>query len=186
MLTMRRVLSWLFPWVFVAASVTLARRARADDEPIIVVDVTEAASTLDPDKLRFLIAQELHAHAVTSADPRAKSARGTVTVDVDRHTGELSVSYFARATSTTRRVPLSADGASARSAAVMLAGNLARDEAGELAAELRKPPPGPESQSPTRHSDGEDLRERALAAARLQTTAAQTWYRPLLRVVFRS
>lgn len=169
---MRRVLSWLLAWVIVGTSLTLARHARADDEPVIVVDVTEAASELDADRLRAAIARELHAQTVKPTDPRARLARGTLTVDVDRPGGELSVSYLARMTPTTRRVPLPVDGASARNAAVMLAGNLARDEASELAAELRKQPSGVQPKVPAKVPDREsdELTQRAVAAARLQAT----------------
>ncbi|HSO35475.1 MAG TPA: hypothetical protein VLT33_23260 [Labilithrix sp.] len=155
------------------ASLTVARRARADDESVIVVDVTEAASGLDSDKLRAQIAGELGARAIKPDDPRARAAKGTVTVDVDRQSGELSVTYLARVTATTRRVPLPADAAAARSDAVTLAGNLARDEASGLAAALRKQSPAPEPRSPATPParPSEETREgRAGAAARLQAT----------------
>jgi hypothetical protein len=131
-----------------------ASASRAQDAPsaagVIVVDVSPGAVSLDPDALRAQIAQELRARVVRPGEPGAATAKGTLTVDVDRKGGQLSVSYLANATPTTRRVALPGDDAATRAAAVSLAGNLARDEASELAAELRghvasspSPPPAP-------------------------------------------
>lgn len=169
---MRRLHSWLLCCLIVSTTLAFAGPAAADDEPVIVVEVTEATPEIDADWLRAAIARELHAATVRPTDPRARSARGTVTVDMDRAGGKLTVTYLARSLPTTRRIALPADGAAARDAAVMLAGNLARDEAGELAAELRPPSPAVDAKAPAGPADlqAEELRERAVTRARLQGT----------------
>jgi hypothetical protein len=121
----------------------VTRPSRAADAEVVVVDVAPGAAALDAPKLREQIGVELQASTVTPDDPRAASAKGTVTVDVDRATGELSVAYVARSAPVTRRVSLPAATDAARRAAVSLAGNLARDEASELAAELGQTKPAP-------------------------------------------
>jgi hypothetical protein len=112
--------------------------SRADAPRVIVVDVRPGASGLDADRLRASIATELRAQAADPGDPRAGSATGTITVDADGKSSDLSVTYLARASPIVRHVPLPADSGAARAAVVLLAGNLARDEAGELASELRR------------------------------------------------
>ena len=161
---MRGVLTWLLACAIFGTALTLTRQARAEDEAVFVVDVRERASDLDPDLLLALIAQELRAHVVTPADPRASAAKGTV--DVDRVRGERSATYEARVTPTTRHIPLPTDVASARRSAALLAGNLARDEASELAAELRKQPPAVRSSAPARAAEAghDETRQRARAA----------------------
>ena len=74
-------------------------------------------------------------------DPRAASADGTISIEIDHKNGQLSMSYLAHAKPITRHVPLPPDSASARTEAVALAGNLARDEASDLAAQLREQRP---------------------------------------------
>ncbi len=153
----------LFAWACAVVAFTLARGAHADswEGSVIVVDVAPGASELDPHQLRTLIARELRAQAVLPSDPRAATASGVLTIDVDRANGELSVTFLGSATPVTRRVPLPADSVTARDAAVVLAGNLARDEASELAAELRKQHP-PAVRSPEPISSTEAERPRAL------------------------
>jgi hypothetical protein len=151
-----RLARCLAPVMAVAVWLGAARVARAGEQAtdVVVVDLAPGASELDADELRKAIGQELHARVVGPADPAAASAKGTLTVDLDRHAGQVSVQYAARTSPTTRHVPLPADPAATRSAIVALAGNLARDEAGELAAELRgarggAATAGPEAPGPT-------------------------------------
>jgi hypothetical protein len=126
--------------------------ARAQDPlTVTVVEIAPGAQELDPDKLRAQVGSELHTRAVPPDDAEAASAKGTLRIDLDHGTRTLSVTYLARSVPVTREVPLPADAASARSAAALLAGNLARDEAGELTAELRaqRPtPPPPQAAAP--------------------------------------
>jgi hypothetical protein len=102
----------------------MARTARADE---LTVEVRPAAASLDAEALRRGIAAEL----------RDAHASGTIVVDVEAN--ELVVTYG----KLTRRVPMPADPVEARKTAIALAGNLARDEAGELAAALAKKPAEP-------------------------------------------
>jgi hypothetical protein len=152
--------------------VTLAgwsARARAEEARIVVVDVTPAASELGADALRGQIAAELHGEAVKPDDPRAASASGTLTIDVDPKKGDVAITYVARAKPTTRHMQLPADLASARTAVVAIAGNLARDEASELAAELRaKQQEASGSKSASAPAEATEPSDRD--AARLQRT----------------
>jgi hypothetical protein len=127
-----------------AATVALAQGTAP--RPVVVVAVAPAAPELDVPKLRAAIGEELQADAVGEDDARATSARGRFDVSVDRAAGDLVVSYSGGAEPLVRRVALPADAQAEAHAVVALAGNLGRDEAGELAAELRKsaaPAPAP-------------------------------------------
>jgi hypothetical protein len=76
-------------------------------------------------------------------------------VSVDRSTGELVVSYSGGAEPLVRRVALPADAQAEARAVVALAGNLGRDEASELAADLRKSAPPAPAPAPPPTSDPE-------------------------------
>jgi hypothetical protein len=168
-MTMCRWLLHFLAWLCVTASLFVARRAHAGEDDVVVVDVTPAASALDADKLRASIGAELHALAVSPRDARAGAATGTLVVDVDRTSHALSVTYVAKATPTTRQVPLPADDAAARTAAVALAGNLARDEASELAAELRaQNPPSTSPATKPGAAEAAAARRAAIDAARAE------------------
>jgi hypothetical protein len=156
------------------AILLLVRTGRAQGE-ITVVEVAPGASELDPDRLRIQIGAELHTQAVTPDAPSAASASGKLRIDLDHRTGTLTVTYQGGGTPVTRQIPLPADGTSARSAAVMLAGNLARDEASELATELRaaRPPDVPAAvvPGPEENRAAADAHQAAqLDADRLQAT----------------
>ena len=167
---MRGLISLISACLVALAIVAMTGVARADDSSVLVVDVSEGASELDADKVRAAIATELGAEVVKPSDPRAAAARGTLTVDVDRSRGELSVTYAGRVIPTTRRVPLRADVASARGDVATLAGNLARDEASELAAALRRQSASAAAQAPAKApgSAADPRREQTITSARLQ------------------
>jgi hypothetical protein len=122
----------------VAAAV--ATNARADAPASvrapIVVDVDPAVTEIDPATLRAAIGYELGAIAVAPDDPVAAQAHGTVTVSVDRASRKLVVSYRENGAPLTRSVALPGDAGAIAQEAVLLAGNLARDEAAELLADL--------------------------------------------------
>jgi hypothetical protein len=118
--------------------VLLGGSARAQAEATVVVDVSPGATRLGAEELRRRISEELHAPALAPDDADAARARGTIKVDVDAAKDELVVSYATRAAPISRRVRLPPDAEAARREATVLAGNLARDESGEIAAELRK------------------------------------------------
>jgi hypothetical protein len=161
--------TWTAAIAIGAMSVT---RATWASESVTVVEVAPAATSLEPDKLRALIANELHTDVVAPDDPRAGSAKGTVFVDVDAQHNRLSVRYVAHRAAILRQVPLPKDSASVRSAVVVLAGNLARDEASDLAAELRRqqtPTPAPRAPESQAATDA-DAVERESAAIRLRAT----------------
>ncbi len=130
---MRRVLLGMI----VTASVLASAEALAAGG-LVVLEI--AAGPLDRDRVRAEIARELGAEVVAPEDPRAAAAAGTL--GVVAKAGSLTVSYRASARAPlVRTVPLPADARQAESVAVLLAGNLARDEAAELVAALRKPDP---------------------------------------------
>jgi hypothetical protein len=121
-----------------ALGLLVAGAARADGAPrqVVVVDVDAAASAIDAASLRAAIASDLNADAVALDDPRAAQARGTIRVALGGDHRALVVSYLARPEAIcTVEVP--ADPRAIERAAVILAGNLARSEGSQLAADLR-------------------------------------------------
>ncbi len=142
--------------LFLLATLVAFRPAGAQSPPraVVVVAIDPSAAELDAGALRQAIADELGMDAVAPDDARATSARGTVSVAIDRDAKKLVVSYRAQGAPITRDVPLPADAAATSRAAVLLAGNLARDEASDLAAELRKR--GPKVPAPTTRVDAKE------------------------------
>ena len=152
---------------------------------VTVVEIAASAAELGADRLRALIGAELGGIVVSAGDARAAQAQGTVTVELDRGRGELVVSYLAHDAPLRRRVPLPATTEAAQRAAVLLAGNLARNEASDLVRELRgehapvpaatagAPPPKNQAKPHTLddppNTDGRGAR-KARDAARLQAT----------------
>lgn len=116
---------------------------------VVVVMVAPDAAELDVSRVRAAIGQELACDAVGPDDARASSARGRIDVSVDRASRQLVVSYRGDSDEAlVRRVDLPGDAEATLRAAVLLAGNLARDEATEIVAELRKPKPPAAGSSP--------------------------------------
>ena len=112
-------------------------------------------------------------------DPLAKDAMGTISVSVGGNPRRLLVSFAGRPTPIERSVNLPATPAEVVTAAVVLAGNLARDEASELAAEIRAkratpPPPPPSSATPPATSTAPPVTERYEATGRLDATLKYT------------
>ena len=125
---------------------------------MVVVSVASDTTELDAARTRAEIGKELEADAVSPEDARAAGATGRIDVSIDRATRRLVVSYRGSAASLVRRVDLPGDPDAISREAVLLAGNLARDEAGELAAALRRPRP---ANAPADAPSPEDLAERA-------------------------
>jgi hypothetical protein len=105
---------------------------------LVVVDVAPDEPELDAAALRPAIASELGAEAIAPDDPRAAQASGRLRISIDRSPRALVVTYRGQSEPLQRRIELPPDRPSIERAAVLLAGNLARDEADELAAELRR------------------------------------------------
>jgi hypothetical protein len=124
----------LVPGVALAQKPAVAR-------PVVVVVVAPTATELDASELRAAIGVELQADAVPDTDARAASARGRFDVSVDHAAGELVVSYVGGSEPLVRHVPLPPDAHAEARAVVLLAGNLGRDEAGELTAQMLKSAP---------------------------------------------
>jgi hypothetical protein len=140
--------SWPHHWVracALAVVLGVPGTAQGDNspKPVIVVSVTPGDPELDANAVRDAIARELGADAVAPDDPRAGQSRGTVVLGVDRDGRKLAVEYTARSVPLRREVELPSDPKKVMRAAVALAGNLARDEGSELAAELRRKHPPP-------------------------------------------
>lgn len=154
-------------WVSVASA----------DEPaarVYVVDVQ--GEGLDADRVRTGIARELGVVAVAPEDPRAATAVGHVDIDARSPQKSLRVTFRKVDAPVTRVVGLPADATKAESTAVLLAGNLARDEASELLQGMRKPapPPRPAPPSVEQQHDAEALeRMRAILADRSETRKKQ-------------
>lgn len=105
--------------------------------PIVVVDVS--GDRLDPAHTRKLVEHELAVTAVASDDARAAEATGHIEVTGDAKDKKLTVKYRKLDEPVERTIDLSEDTSRAESDAAFLAGNLARDEASELAP--ASPPP---------------------------------------------
>ncbi len=112
--------------------------ARAAEPETVVVEVDDGSAILDVEKLRAALSEELHATAVAPDDPRAPGAKGTLRVEVYGAKHAMRITYLAKAAPTVRTVALPADPDTARREAVLVAGNLARDEGAELARDLRR------------------------------------------------
>jgi hypothetical protein len=173
--------SWVWAWAIGIVATGFAAPARAaSSAPVTVVEVSSGAAELGAEQLRALIATELGCTVVAPGDPRAATAQGTLTVDLDREHAELSVTYLAHSAPLQRHVALPRTVSEAQRAAVLLSGNLARDEAMGLAAELRQEHASPPSPTPSATpnpktlDDSSDASQVALAqrqeAARLQAT----------------
>jgi hypothetical protein len=132
-------------------------RAEAPGRPVVAVSVPPGEPELDAPALRAAIGAELGDEAVPPDDPRAAGAVGAIRVSIDRRAHALVVAYRGPNEPITRTVDLPGDRASVERAAVLLAGNLARDEAGDLAASLRTRRPAPEGPSEKDATDARDL-----------------------------
>ena len=138
--------------------------APADGGSGVVVAVAADAGEVDAAKLRAAVGQELGTEALSPGDPRAAGARGRIDVSVDRASHSLVVSYRGGAEPIERRVELPGTAEAIAREAVLLAGNLARDEASELVVALRKSraaaAPAPE-RAPAAQPSPEDAAEIA-------------------------
>ena len=143
------------------ASAQTAGAATSSGSPPVVVDVARDEPELDPALVRSAIAAELGRPAIAPDDARAAQASGSIQVAVDRGARALVVSYTEKPAAITRRIALPADPAATARAAMLLAGNLARNEGEELAASLRPP-----KSQPAPATTGEDVGD-ALALDRL-------------------
>jgi hypothetical protein len=156
-----------------ALGLLVAGAARAEGAPrqVVVVDVDPAASTIDAARLRAAIANDLSADAVAPDDARAAQARGTIHVGLGDGNRALVVSYLTRPEAITRTVEVPADPGAIERAAVILAGNLARSEGSQLAADLRAQHASASAAPPAPAQPGPDanVAER-IEAERLQRT----------------
>jgi hypothetical protein len=109
----------------------------APPRPLVVVAVAPDATELDVPALQAAIGRELDAETVGPDDARAAGARARLDVSIDRTARQLVVSFTGGPEPLTRHVDLPREREAIARAAVLLAGNLARDEAGELTALLR-------------------------------------------------
>ena len=108
-------------------------RAGARGAPVVLV-VGSLPPGIDEAELRALLSRELGA-PVLEAAALAQDARGTL--HIDAHGGEVTARFEEAGGAVTQRtVRLPAGRARARSTLVALSGNVARDEAAELRAEL--------------------------------------------------
>ncbi len=135
-----------FSFFFLLMAFVLATRTAAADPTGRVVVVEIAGDIEEPDALRQAIGAELHATAVVPNDPLATSARGTLTIDMRGADKRVSATYRALGAPVSRTVDLPEDPARARNVAVLLAGNVARQEADELLGGMKSTPPPPASE----------------------------------------
>ncbi len=151
----------------------------ASAEPVVVVTVSASAPQLDPAALRAAIGRELRLDAVGPEDDRASRALGYLDVGIDRTAHELVVSYRGGAEPLVRHVDLPLDADTTTSVVAMLAGNLGRDEAGELTKSLRaeeRPTTPPTPAVEREEKDEKDEKEpRVLALNRLELRPSGGW-----------
>ena len=129
----RRLSAFLFS--LASSRVAFAQASRAD--PVLVVTVSASALELDSGPLRAAIGRELQLEGVAPDDDRASRARGHLDIALDGPAHQLVVTYSGGAGPLVRHVDLPPDRDATTRVVVMLAGNLGRDEAGELTESLR-------------------------------------------------
>jgi hypothetical protein len=106
--------------------------------PIVVVDV--GGDHLNPSHTRELVEKELSVTAVAPDDPRAATATGRIEMTGKASDHSLTVKYRKVDEAIERTIALPEDPSRAESEAVFLVGNLARDEASELAPQPKEKP----------------------------------------------
>jgi hypothetical protein len=166
----RRLAAFSFSLAFFRASVASASNA----EPVIVVTVSANAPELDPALLRDAIGRELRLEAVGPDDDRAPRARGYLDVSLDRPTHALVVTYRGGAEPLVRHVDLPSDREATTRVVAMLAGNLGRDEAGELTESLRTETE-PTTTPDTPRLERAEKERRVLAQNRLEFRPLGGW-----------
>src|SRR5262245_19058150 len=112
---------------------------RSDEPAILVVDVAAPPGAVDAAGLREAIGHELGVTSVEPDDPRAAAATGRVEVQVNATDKKLAVRYRKLGAIVAREVDLPQNRATLSSTAVLIAGNLARDEARALIDAMKKP-----------------------------------------------
>jgi hypothetical protein len=150
----------LFAWVSVAARV-----AWADGEPAVLVLEVAPGTDIDVERLRAALRAELAMQVVPPEDARAASARGKVEVRTDPEKKKLVVSYRTLGAPLRREVDLPGDAAATSSTIVLLAGNLARNEAEDVLAEMRTTKPSVESKRQASAAAGSPVQDAFDAAA---------------------
>jgi hypothetical protein len=129
----------LFRVALLSASLSFSSVGRAEEPVSDVVTVDVSAAGVDPARMRDAVGRELTRSAVPPEDPRAGAEKLTIAADPRAKT--LTVSFRSSGRVVTRTVPLPVSASAIESAAVILAGNLARDQAGEILAARRRPAP---------------------------------------------
>jgi hypothetical protein len=117
------------------------RPAVGAPSPPVVVQIEPGAADLYAAALRAAASRELGVRVLAPDDPGAAEAEVRVAVGVDRERGELVVTRGGVA----RRIALPRDPLDAQKAAAFLIGNLARDQASDVIAELGPPADRPEA-----------------------------------------
>ncbi len=124
------------------ALLALSSPARADTPPPVVVVLVQGPN-LDAAEVREAIGRELDARV---ADVRSDDAIGTLDVRVTDTT--VTVAYRGGGAPLERTIDRPRDRRQDVEVIALLAGNLARDEAAELARRLARPKPEPETSEP--------------------------------------
>ncbi|HEY4395630.1 MAG TPA: hypothetical protein VGP64_16280 [Polyangia bacterium] len=109
--------------------------------PLRLVVSGDMPRILETSALCERLATELRVPVVLAGDLGSAPDSGVLRIAYDAAAGSLSVAYApVEGALLTRTIPASADSGEAADLAVLLAGNLARDQAAELLAESRPPP----------------------------------------------
>lgn len=145
-----------FSFLVALLTFVLVTRSAAADPTGAVIVVEVEGDIEDRDALRNAIGAELHATAVGADDPRATSARGTLTIEARGADKRVSATYRSLGAPVSRTVDLPDDPTRARNVAVLLAGNVARQEADELLGRMKAPQPAVVAAVP-QASDAADL-----------------------------
>jgi hypothetical protein len=164
------MLARLLPALLLVVSLVFLPRlaaAQPDGQPlparVLVVDVQGDA--LDAGALRETIAKELKATVVAPDDPRAAKAEGRLTIEAKEIGGPMTVRYQALGAPVARTVMLPMNPKNAQRAAVFMAGNLARDEAGDVLFGMPRASAAPEA-APTAEPQAKDDDARQAEARR--------------------
>jgi hypothetical protein len=135
-------------WAQAPAPSSAAAPLEKPAKSVLVVEIAADPADLEASSLRRAIGAELGEDAVAPEDPRALTAVGTVRISIDRTAHTLVVAYRGAADPITRAVDLPPDRATRERAAVLLTGNLARNEGDDLAKSLQKSAPSAQEEAP--------------------------------------
>jgi hypothetical protein len=173
----------------VGVLVALAAEAAAEGSPerplVVVVESGHAHRTIDPRAVRQAISHELDMRVVSLAERRRRETRGVLSVEIHAN-GAVVVAYRdPEGRGLWRSTTAGADHDAVIDTVALLAGNLVRNEADPLLAQLHPPSPhGPKTSSAADPSTNE--RRRSLAKQSVRPLDTEADVRKMTRLTIAS